>query len=103
MDGQAELRGLGVLLGLSLLSTAAGFLLYFRLLSSDGATNVMLVTLLIPVTALLLGSLVLGERVTGTALAGMGLIGGGLLAIDGRFLPARRVAVGPARPHSTAN
>lgn len=60
----------GALLGLALLSTALGFLIYFRLLSSVGATNVMLVTLLIPVTALLLGSLVLGERVTAAALAG---------------------------------
>ena len=54
----------GALLGLALLSTALGFLIYFRLLSTVGATNVMLVTLLIPVTALLLGSLVLGEHVT---------------------------------------
>jgi drug/metabolite transporter (DMT)-like permease len=77
----------GALLGLSLLSTALGFLIYFRLLSSAGATNVMLVTLLIPVTALLAGSVVLGEHVTGTALAGMALIGCGLLAIDGRLLP----------------
>lgn len=77
----------GALLGLALLSTALGFLIYFRLLSSAGATNVMLVTLLIPVTALLLGALVLHERVAGGALAGMALIFGGLLAIDGRLLP----------------
>jgi drug/metabolite transporter (DMT)-like permease len=77
----------GALLGLALLSTALGFLIYFRLLSSAGATNVMLVTLLIPVTALLLGALVLHERVAGGALAGMALIFCGLLAIDGRLLP----------------
>jgi drug/metabolite transporter (DMT)-like permease len=82
------------LLGLSLLSTALGFLIYFCLLSSAGATNVMLVTLLIPVTALLAGSRVLGEHVTGTALAGMALICCGLLAIDGRLLP-RRLALKP--------
>jgi len=80
-------RVVGALLGLALLSTALGFLLYFRLLASAGATNVMLVTLLIPVTALLLGSLVLGERVAPTALGGMALIAGGLLAIDGRLVP----------------
>lgn len=79
----------GALLGLALLSTALGFLIYFRLLGSAGATNVMLVTLLIPVTALLLGSLLLGERLAWTAFAGMGLIFGGLLAIDGRLLPSR--------------
>ena len=32
---------------------------------------------------------------TATALAGMALIGGGLLAIDGRLLGVRRVAVSP--------
>jgi drug/metabolite transporter (DMT)-like permease len=84
----------GALLALALLTTALGFLLYFRLLASAGATNVMLVTLLIPVTALLLGSLVLDEPVMPTALAGMALIGAGLLAIDGRLLP-RRLAFRP--------
>lgn len=84
----------GALLALALLTTALGFLLYFRLLASAGATNVMLVTLLIPVTALLLGSLVLDEPVTSAALPGMALIGAGLLAIDGRLLP-RRLAFRP--------
>ena len=88
----------GALLGLALLSTALGFLIYFRLLSSVGATTVMLVTLLIPVTALLLGSLVLGERVTAAALAGMALIAGGLLAIDGRLLPRRFPPLRPPPP-----
>ncbi|HEY7041374.1 MAG TPA: DMT family transporter [Methylomirabilota bacterium] len=77
----------GALLGLALPSTALGFWLYFRLLSSAGATNVMLVTLLMPVIALLLGSIVLGEPVTPSALAGMALIAAGLLAIDGRLVP----------------
>lgn len=88
-------RTWGALLGLALLSTALGFVIYFRVLATAGATNVMLVTLLMPVVALLVGSLILGERVTGVALAGMALIGAGLLAIDGRLLGARRVAVVP--------
>jgi drug/metabolite transporter (DMT)-like permease len=88
----------GALLGLALLSTALGFLIYFRLLSSVGATNVMLVTLLIPVTALLLGSLLLHEPVAGPALAGMALIFGGLLAIDGRLLPRRLRPLRPPPP-----
>jgi drug/metabolite transporter (DMT)-like permease len=90
----------GALLGLSLLSTALGFVIYFRLLATAGATNVMLVTLLMPVVALLLGWLLLGERVTGSALAGMALIFCGLLAMDGRWLPRRGLAVGP-RARST--
>ena len=92
-------RAWGALLGLALLSTALGFVLYFRLLATAGATNVMLVTLLMPVVALGLGGLILGERVTATALAGMALVFAGLLVIDGRLLPARphRRAIAPAR------
>ncbi|HSB42847.1 MAG TPA: DMT family transporter [Methylomirabilota bacterium] len=93
-------RTWGALLGLALLSTALGFVLYFRLLATAGATNVMLVTLLMPVVALALGGLILGETVTGTALAGMALIGAGLVAIDGRVLGTRRP--GAARPRHPA-
>jgi drug/metabolite transporter (DMT)-like permease len=94
-------RTWGALLGLALLSTALGFVIYFRVLGTAGATNVMLVTLLMPVIALLVGAAVLGEAVTGTALAGMTLIGAGLLVIDGRVLGRRRVAA-PAPSRSRA-
>ena len=50
------------LVALAALSTALGYLLYFRILARAGATNVLLVTFLIPVSAILLGTLVLGER-----------------------------------------
>jgi drug/metabolite transporter (DMT)-like permease len=89
-------RTWGALLGLALLSTALGFVIYFRVLATAGATNVMLVTLLMPVVALLVGALVLGETVSGPALAGMALIGGGLLAVDGRLLGVRRAPVAPS-------
>ncbi len=49
------------LIGLAALSTALAYIVFFRILARSGATNVMLVTLLIPVTAILLGWLVLGE------------------------------------------
>jgi drug/metabolite transporter (DMT)-like permease len=73
-------------LGFALLSTALAYVLYFRLLASAGATNLLLVTFLIPVSAILLGALVLGERLTARQLLGMALIGAGLAAIDGRLL-----------------
>lgn len=74
------------LLGISLLCTAFAYLLYFRILATAGSTNLMLVTFLVPVTALLLGHLVLGEAITANAVAGMALIAVGLAAIDGRLL-----------------
>ncbi len=79
-------------LGIAILSTALGYLLYFRLLASAGATNLLLVTFLIPVSAILLGAFVLGERLDLRHYAGMALIGCGLAAIDGRLL---RRAPGP--------
>jgi drug/metabolite transporter (DMT)-like permease len=75
-------------LGLSLLSTALAYIIYFRLLARAGATNLMLVTFLIPVSALLLAITVLGEVLQARQLTGMLLIGLGLAAIDGRILTA---------------
>ena len=74
----------GAILGLAVLSTAAAYVIYFRLLASAGTTNLLLVTFLIPVSALLLGTLLLGEHLEGKHFFGMGLIGVGLGAIDGR-------------------
>lgn len=77
------------LLSMTILSTVIAYLIYFRLLKTAGATNSLLVTFLIPVSALLLGILLLDERLTGYQIWGMVLIGAGLLAIDGRILHLR--------------
>lgn len=71
--------------GLALLSTALAYVLYFRILAAAGATNLLLVTFLIPVTSILLGSFFLHERLEPRHFAGMALIGLGLAVIDGRF------------------
>lgn len=73
------------IVGLAVLSTAVAYVLYFRLLASAGATNLLLVTFLVPVSAIFLGSAVLGERLAPIHFAGMALIGLGLTAIDGRL------------------
>lgn len=83
--------------GLAALSTALAYVIFFRLLASAGATNLMLVTFLIPVSALILGALVLGEPVVGRQLLGMALIGAGLVAIDGRLLYRRKAEAVPGR------
>lgn len=74
---------LGVL-GLSLVSTALAYLIYFRLVGLAGASNTSLVTLLIPVSAVLLGAIFLGERLPWSAFVGMAIILCGLIVIDGR-------------------
>jgi drug/metabolite transporter (DMT)-like permease len=73
-------------IGLAALSTALAYIVFFQILRRSGATNVMLVTLLIPVTAILLGYLVLGERISTREILGALVIGSALLLIDGRVL-----------------
>jgi drug/metabolite transporter (DMT)-like permease len=72
--------------GLASVCTALGYALYFRILKTAGATNLLLVTLLIPVGAVLLGTLGLGETLLARHMAGMTLIAFGLAVIDGRAL-----------------
>jgi drug/metabolite transporter (DMT)-like permease len=73
------------LTGLALVSTAFAYVIFFRILARAGATNLLLVTFLIPVSALLLGIGFLGETLSLHHLGGMALIGLGLAAIDGRW------------------
>ena len=76
----------GALLGLALLSTSIAYIIYFYILAKSGATNLLLVTFLIPVSALILGMVFLGERLAPLHFAGMTLIAIGLVAVDGRLL-----------------
>ncbi len=85
-SSQPSISNLAAILGLATISTVLAYLLYFRILSSAGATNVLLVTFLIPVSALLLGVGVLGEVIHILEYAGMGCIFIGLIVIDGRVL-----------------
>ena len=78
--------------GLALFGTAIAYIVFFEILARAGASNVMLVTLLIPVTALLLGNLFLAEPIFAHELAGAVTIALGLLFIDGR-LPRRAARV----------
>jgi drug/metabolite transporter (DMT)-like permease len=72
------------LAGIAALSTSLAYLVFFRILNRSGAANAMLVTLLIPVTAILLGHFVLGEPLTAREIVGALIIGSALLVIDGR-------------------
>ena len=86
------------LVGIAVPCTALAYLLFFDLIARAGANNTALVTLLVPVSALLLGAVVLGEPVTWNALGGMALVAAGLAAIDGRLLSAIRRAPAPPPP-----
>ncbi len=78
--------------GIASLSTALAYILYFRILAGAGATNVVLVTLLAPVSSILLGAIFLHERLEPRHFVGLALIAIGLACIDGRLVQALRIA-----------
>ncbi|MBN2556480.1 MAG: DMT family transporter [Anaerolineales bacterium] len=88
-----RLDSLAAVAGLGILGTALAFTLFFRLLGSAGATNAALVTFLIPVWAILLGTFVLHERLDSLYFFGMLILGIGLSFIDGRLWTRRKASL----------
>ena len=70
---------------LAVVSTSLAYILYFRIISTAGATNASIVTLIVPPSAIVLGAVFLNETLSLEAMAGLLLIGLGLLTIDGRI------------------
>lgn len=83
-------------LALAVFSTALAYIVFFRISASAGPSNVMLVTLLIPVTATALGVLILDEALSANQLAGALIIASGLIVVDGRLLGRSRREAKPA-------
>jgi drug/metabolite transporter (DMT)-like permease len=83
------LPAISAVLGLAALSTALAYIVFFRISATAGPSNVMLVTLLIPVSATALGALVLGERLEPHQILGALVIASALVVIDGRMLGGR--------------
>jgi drug/metabolite transporter (DMT)-like permease len=75
------------MLGLALLSTAAAYLIYFRLIENVGPTSTVTVTLLVPVFGLVFGVLLLDEPFGPGTLAGLGIILSSVVLITGVSLP----------------
>lgn len=93
LGASPPLEAWAAIVALALVATAFGYVLYFRLIDSAGATNALLVTLVVPPTAILLGGLFFDERLTAGQFGGLAFIALGLALIDGRLLaPFRRKA-----------
>ena len=88
LDELPSLEAIGAIVALAVVCSAFAYILYFRLIDRAGATNALLVTLLVPPVAIFLGSLVLHEVIEPRDFAGLALIALGLAAIDGRLLKA---------------
>ncbi len=73
------------LFGLAVISTSLAYIIYFHVLATAGPTNLLLVTFLIPISAIILGVTVLGEQLGWEVFIGMGMIFTGLIILDGRL------------------
>lgn len=76
---------IGSIIAIAVLCTAFAYVLFFKILDAAGAVNVSLVTLLVPVSAIILGMIFLNETLTTYQIGGIVLIAAGLLIIDGRL------------------
>lgn len=74
------------IIGTAIIGSSLSAIAYFHILKRAGATNAMLVTLLVPITPILLGGLLFGERLLWREVIGAAIIGAALLLIDGRPL-----------------
>ena len=74
-----------VVLGLGVLGTALAYPLYFKILELAGSSNLMLVTIIVPVFAIILDAILLSQFVTGSDLFGFTLVAIGLFIMDGRL------------------
>ena len=83
---------IGALLALSIGGTSVGYVLYYALLTSVGASRSILITYLVPAIALVYGAVFLGEPVTIAAVGGLGLVLFGVALGTGVVRLARRRA-----------
>ncbi len=85
----ASPQTIAAVVALAALATAFAYILYFEIIASAGASNAALVTLVVPASAVILGTVLLGERLDAYELAGMAVILASLIVIDGRLVPRR--------------
>ncbi len=81
-----------LVIGLGVFGTALAYPLYFRILELAGASNLMLVTIIVPVFALVIDAMLLQQFVSYADMAGFGLVAIGLMVMDGRlnrFIPVK--------------
>lgn len=78
--------------GIGVLGTAMAYPLYFKVLEMAGASNLLLVTIIVPVFALSLDALLLGQWVSRSAFAGFALVAFGLSVMDGRLYQRLRAS-----------
>ncbi|GGC45647.1 DMT family transporter [Chelatococcus reniformis] len=96
---------IAALVCIGVVATGLAYIVFYRLLATAGATNLMLVTFLIPAWALLVGWTAFGETLTTMHGIGIAVVGAGLAVIDGRLVVAlgRRLSPSSAPRRATAH
>lgn len=87
-------RSAGAIVYLAVFGSTIGFVLYYHILKHAGASKAALITLVTPVSALLLGHLLDGEPITAQVWYGTALILGGLATHQWGDVVLRRLAWG---------
>ena len=80
-----SLKVVGAIVGMGLFGSALASLCHFTVLQRAGATNALLVTLIMPLTPIVLGGIFLGDRLTPRDMVGALIIAAALVIIDGRI------------------
>lgn len=93
-------NGLMAIMAMGTFGSALASMCHFNVLKRAGATNAMLVTIILPLTPIILGALFLGERLSVREIVGAGVIAAALVSIDGRVFDwlRRRLAAKPGDP-----
>lgn len=80
-----SLSAIGAIIGMGLFGSALASLCHFTVLHRAGTTNATLVTLIMPLTPIVLGEVFLGEHLAPREIAGALVIAAALIIIDGRI------------------
>jgi drug/metabolite transporter (DMT)-like permease len=85
-----SLKALGAIASTGIFGSALAALCHFTVLQRAGATNASLVTLIMPLTPIVLGGVFLGDRLSPRDMLGALIIAAALIIIDGRALRRAR-------------
>jgi len=85
-----SLKALGAIASMGIFGSALAALCHFTVLQRAGATNASLVTLIMPLTPIVLGGVFLGDRLSPRDMLGALIIAAALIIIDGRALRRAR-------------
>ena len=70
----------------AILCSVLAYIIYFKILESAGASNLLVCTVIIPPSAIVLNSIFLNQAVSQSEMIGLLIIVAGLIVLDGRYI-----------------